>query len=202
MAVVPLLGSLCIAAVLAAAASANLVIEIGLYTSDNGAAQPLSDGDTITRMSGSGDPVSLYCRSTTAWEQCVWLWGDRKCVYYEAEGDDPPYNTCENEVSRVDNKCNVVTTEEVAGEWNCMLFLFDIDIGGNDTDEAQITMEEVLVADVLVNNTDVPLTLLVGESVVLGCVSSEAFPEATLDFVLDGVVVGESNGTGTNRVAR
>ena len=60
-------------------------------------------------------------------------------------------------------------------------------------------MEYVVAAAVSVNNTEAPLTLLVGETVVLECVASGAYPGAQLRWFVDGLETEVSDGNSTGK---
>ena len=94
------------------------------------------------------------------------------------------------------NTCKLETGERSDGlEWTCLLIVFDNQ--NNITDEKSIELEYAEVATVAVNNTEAPLTLLIGETVVLDCVASGAYPEAHLVWIVDGLETQESDSNST-----
>jgi len=175
-----------------ATSSAQLVADIGLIAAD-GTEEVLSDGETIVQSADAGY-TSLFCKSTEAWDQCIWLWKDRSCVYLE--GQDV-INTCPDEMGKDFNTCKLETGERSDGlEWTCLLIVFDNQ--NNITDEKSIELDYAEVATVAVNNTEAPLTLLIGETVVLECVASSAYPEAHLVWTVDGLETQESDSNSTD----
>ena len=108
-------------------------------------------------------------------------------------------NTCPNQMTRESNLCKLEADKDnrSPGEWTCLLLI--LDNSGNITDEKSIELNFAEVATIAVNNTEAPLTLLVGETVVLECVASGAYPEAQLVWIVDGLETEESdsNSTGT-----
>ena len=94
------------------------------------------------------------------------------------------------------NTCKLETEDRLAGEWTCVLLVFDNN-QNNITDEKSIELDYAEVATVAVNNTEAPLTLLIGETVVLECVASGAYPEAHLVWIVDGLETQESDSNST-----
>ena len=105
-------------------------------------------------------------------------------------------NTCPDEMGKDFNTCKLETGDRSDGlEWTCLLIVFDNQ--NNITDEKSIELEYAEVATVAVNNTEAPLTLLIGETVVLECVASSAYPEAHLVWTVDGLETQESDSNST-----
>ena len=102
---------------------------------------------------------------------------------------------CPDEMERDLNTCKLETEDRIVGEWTCLLIVFDNE--NNFTDEKSIELDYAEVATVAVNNTEAPLTLLIGETVVLECVASDAYPEAHLVWIVDGLETQESDSNST-----
>ena len=98
------------------------------------------------------------------------------------------------------NTCKLETGDRFAGNWTCLLIFFDNQGDTNITDLKSIELDYAEVATVAVNNTEAPLTLLVGETVVLECVSSNAYPEAQLVWIVDGLETQESDSNSTGKL--
>ena len=171
----------------------QLEAEIGLIAAD-GSEEVLPNDETIVQYADAAS-TSLFCKSTVTWDQCLWRWGESNtCVYLEEEG----INTCEGELSREDfNSCKlrVGTDRREAGTWTCVLI--DFESQSNLTAEKALHLEYAVAAAVSVNNTEAPLTLLVGETVVLECVASGAYPGALLRWSVDGLETEVSDGNST-----
>ena len=182
-------------AAITVAVSGQLNLDIGLYDV-YGNKKLLADGDVIRYAGSNSAPdAHLYCFSTTSWEHCIWVWGlDNLCTYMDIIGVNDTLNNCPEELEVADNHCHVDTSDVQFGNWFCTLQ--DIGSGGITTEEAHVDLQPVQTPELSVNNTEVPLTLLVGESVVLECAALTAIPPAHLQWVLDGVPQLESDPTG------